>query len=299
MNLFAAMQLFVQVIEAGNFSAAAELLDRDRSQVSRQIAALEKYLGTKLIHRTTRNLSLTSAGAKYLTACQEILAQVEVASSQLANENQQLQGLIRISLPLSFGLIKGQAWLIDFMQQHPEIELKVHFSDAPINLIEEGFDVALRITNRLEETTIARYLGECQLLTLAAPSYLAKYGQPQHPKELAEHSCLGYFNQSSNQAWQYMIDNQLTDFYFNSRLQANNGDALAQAAAKGLGLVVVPDFIATQYLATQELKVILNDFAPPALGIYAVLASNRFIPQRLTQLLEFIKSQLNASAVKL
>lgn len=299
MNLFAAMQLFVQVIEAGSFSAAAELLDRDRSQVSRQIAALEKHLGTKLIHRTTRSLSLTSAGEKYLTACQEILAQVETASSQLVSENQQLQGLIKISLPLSFGLIKGQDWLIDFMQQHPDIELKVHFSDTPINLIEEGFDVALRITNRLEETTIARYLGECQLLTLAAPSYLAKYGQPQHPKELTQHSCLGYFNQTSKQTWQYMVDNQLTNFYFNSRLQANNGDALAQAAAKGLGLVVVPDSIATQYLATQELKVILNDFAPPALGIYAVLASNRFIPQYLTQLLEFIKSQLNASAVKL
>ena len=125
MNLFAAMQLFVQVIEAGSFSAAAEQLGRGRSQVSRQLAALEKHLGAKLIHRTTRSLSLTSAGAEYLQACKSILNEVEVAASQLAKDTSLPKGVIRISLPLSFGLIKGQAWLIEFMQQHPEIELKV------------------------------------------------------------------------------------------------------------------------------------------------------------------------------
>lgn len=295
MNLFAAMELFIQVIEAGSFSAAAEQLGRGRSQVSRQLAALEKHLGAKLIHRTTRSLSLTSAGARYLQACKSILNEVEVAADQLLSDNSQPQGLIKISLPLSFGLIKGQAWLIEFMQQYPAIELKVHLSDAQVNLVEEGFDVALRITNKLDETTIARHLGNYRLLTLAAPSYLAKHGVPQHPKDLEQHACLGYFSQTSNQPWQYRINNKLENFYFTSSLQVNNGDALAQAAAQGMGLVLAPSFIADKYLASGQLEEVLADYAPPALGIYAVLASNRFIPLRLASLLDFLTLKLTAT----
>ena len=155
--------------------------------------------------------------------------------------------------------------------------------------------MALRITDTLDDTTIARQLGSCRLVTLAAPSYLAKQGVPKQPQDLYQHACLGYFSQATNKPWQYLIDGQLENFYFTSSLQANNGDALAQAAAKGMGLVLVPSFIAAKYVQTGQLEEVLADYAPPALGIYAVLASNRFIPLRLASLLDFLTLKLATS----
>lgn len=294
MNLFDAMKLFVRVAELGSFSAVAEQLGVGRSVVSRQIAALEKHLGVKLIHRTTRRLSLTTEGSLYLENCHQILSLVEAANSELVAEGTTVQGPIKISLPLSFGLKKAHGWLLEFLAEHLGVDLRIHFSDSRLDLIEEGLDVALRITSNLAETTIVRKLGSCEVMVVAAPHYLEQQGEPTHPGALTAHQCLGYFLRGDSEPWLFKVEGRVKPFYVEHRLQANNGDALAEAAAQGFGLAVVPDFIAKEYLNDGRLVAILEDFAPPPIGIYGVLPSNRYMPHRVGVLLDFLAAKLRS-----
>lgn len=295
MNRLDAMNLFVRVAELGSFSAAACQLGVARSVVTRQIAALEEHLGIKLMVRSTRSLSLTSAGSAYLEKCRVILELVEEAEAGVMEERLTPSGHLRISLPLSFGLRRLVPLLLEFSQAYPEISLAMDFSDRQQNLIEEGIDLSIRITGQLDPGEIVRKLGSRQLLIVAAPGYLAEHGRPQQPSELSGHACLGYSPQANNRPWTFQVDGHLESFYLPYRLQANNGDALAAAAAQGLGITVLPDFIAADYLAAGQLETVLEAFAPPELGIYAVLSSNRYMPHRVRVLIEFLSSRLAAA----
>lgn len=296
MNRLDAMGLFVRVAELGSFSAAANQLGVARSVVTRQIAALEEHLGIKLMVRSTRRLSLTSAGSAYLDKCRVILELVEEAEAGVMEERLTPSGPLRVSLPLSFGLRRLVPLLLEFSQTYPQISLAMDFSDRQLNLIEEGIDLSIRITAQLNPGEIVRKLGNCRLLCVAAPDYLARHGRPQHPGELDRYACLGYSPQANNRPWTFQVDGQLQSFYLPLRLQANNGDALAEAAAQGLGIAVQPDFIVADLLAAGKLETLLEAFEPPALGIYAVLPSNRYLPQRVRVLIEFLSSRLASAA---
>jgi DNA-binding transcriptional LysR family regulator len=295
MNRLDAMYLFVRVAELGSFSAAAQRLDVARSVVTRQIAALEEHLGAKLMVRSTRRLTLTSAGTAYLEKCRVILDMVEAAEADVMEERLTPRGTLRIGLPLSYGLKRLAPLLLDFSQRYREVGLEMDFTDRQLNLIEEGFDLSIRITSRLDPGEIVRRLGNCRLLVLASPAYLARHGRPQRPAELAEHECMSYSAQVSNQVWSFSVDGRVEQFPVSSRIKANNGDALADAAARGLGITVQPDFIAAEYLAAGTLETLLDDFAPPELGIYAVLPSNRYIPHRVRVLIDFLSGALSAT----
>ncbi len=156
--------------------------------------------------------------------------------------------------------------------------------------------MAIRITDRLDPGDIPRRLGFCRLMTIASPAYLAQHGRPAHPAELAAHACLGYSPQVNDRPWSFLVDGRLETFPVAYRLQANNGDALTAAAARGLGITVQPEFIAADYLAAGQVETLLDAFAPPALGIYALLASNRYIPHRVRVLVEFLAERLGADA---
>lgn len=296
MNRLDAMSLFVRVAELGSFSAAANQLGVARSVVTRQIAALEEHLGIKLMVRSTRRLSLTSAGNAYLEKCRVILELVEEAEAGVMEERLTPSGSLRVSLPLSFGLRRLVPLLLEFSETYPEISLAMDFSDRQLNLIEEGIDLSIRITSLLNPGEIVRKLGACRLLSVAAPDYLARHGRPQHPGELDGHACLGYSPQANNRPWTFRVDGHLQSFYLPLRLQANNGDALAEAAAQGLGITVQPDFIVADLLAAGKLETLLEAFEPPELGIYAVLPSNRYMPQRVRVLIEFLSKRLGVAA---
>jgi DNA-binding transcriptional LysR family regulator len=292
MDRLAAMHLFVRVAELGSFSAVAQQLGLARSVVTRQIAALETHLGAKLMARSTRRLTLTSAGTVYLEKCRVILNLLEVAETGIAEERQTPRGNIRISLPLSFGLKRLTPLLLDFSQRYPEVSLDMDYTDRRVNLIEEGVDLSIRITRRLDGGDVARKIGASRLQLVAAPEYLAFHGRPRHPGELADHVCLGYNAAGGNQRWQFMVDGQLASFTVRSRLNANNGDVLAEAAAQGLGMTSQPDFIVGDYLASGRLEEILADFPMPELGIYAMLPSNRQIPHRVRVLMDDLATRL-------
>ena len=241
MDRLDAMNLFVRVAELGSFSAVAKQLGVARSVVTRQIAALEAHLGVKLMARSTRRLTLTSGGTAYLEKCRVILNLVEAAETGVAEERLTPRGNIRISLPLSYGLKRLAPILLDFSQRYPEVALDMDYSDRRVNLIEEGIDLSIRVTRRLESGDVARKIGSSRMLVVAAPDYLARHGQPEKPAELANHICLGYTNAGSAQVWQFMVDGQLESIHVHSRINANNGELLANAgkepdAAKRKGM---------------------------------------------------------------
>ncbi|WP_434516750.1 LysR family transcriptional regulator [Dechloromonas sp. ARDL1] len=287
------MQLFVRVAELGSFSAVAQQIGVARSVVTRQIAGLEAHLGVKLMARSTRRLTLTSAGTAYLEKCRVILNLVEAAETGVAEERQTPRGNIRMGLPLSFGLKRLAPMLLAFARRYPEVRLDMEYSDQRVNLIEEGIDLAIRITRRLESGDIARRIGGSRLRLLAAPEYLARHGTPMHPSELARHQCLGYTNTGGHSiAWQFMVNGQFESFSVRSCLNANNGEVLAEAAAQGMGITCHPDFVADSFLASGRLVEILQDFPCPELGIYALLPSNRHVPHRVRVLMDTLAEQL-------
>ena len=292
MDRLDAMQVFVRVAELGSFAAVAQQMGVARSVVTRQIAALEAHLGAKLMARSTRRLTLTSAGTAYLEKCRVILNLVEAAEGDVAAERSTPRGHIRLSLPLSFGLKRLAPLLLDFSRRYPEVSLDMDYSDRRVNLIEEGVDLSVRITRRLDPGDVARRLGTGRMSVVASPEYLARRGRPRHPAELVHHECLGYTHGGNVMAWQFMIDGQLESIHLRSRLNANNGDVLTEAAAQGLGITCQPDFIGEAALASGRIERILEDFPIPEPGIYAMLPGNRHVPQRVRVLIDFLAAGL-------
>jgi DNA-binding transcriptional LysR family regulator len=294
MDKLNAMQMFLRVAEAGSFTAVADQLQVDRSAITRQISALEKHLAVKLITRSTRSLTLTPAGSAYLEKCRLILNLVDATESSLTEESALVRGRIRLGLPLSFGRERLLPAILEFMRLQPKLELLLTMSDQRSNLIEEGLDLAIRVTNDLQPSDIVRKLGQCRLVTVASPAYLAEHGGPQHPDDLRHHECLLYSSSSTAAQWPYSIDGQVKTVAVRGRLAANNGLALLTANAAGMGISLQPDFLVDPFLARQQLVEILAGFAPPPLGIYAVLPSNRYIPQRVALLIDFLGKSLKA-----
>jgi DNA-binding transcriptional LysR family regulator len=299
MDRFSAMQLFVRVAEAGSFIAVAQQLDVDRSIVTRQVAGLEKALGVKLINRSTRRLSLTTAGAAYLEKCRVILHMVESAESGLKKDSADLRGRVRLALPLSFGLNRLVPELLQFSDAHPNIELSFDFSDRRVNLIEDGFDLAVRITSNLQPGDVVRKLGECRLVTVASADYLQRHGTPRHPQDLAQHDCLVYANDVQKTTWHYQEGDAAVSVAVQGRLAANNGDALMQAASHGMGITRQPDFIVKPYVQAGVVQTLLDAYDASPLGIYALLPSNRFIPLRVAALMDHLSRRLQSNTVGL
>jgi DNA-binding transcriptional LysR family regulator len=290
------MHLFVRVAELNSFSAVAQQMGVARSVVTRQIAALETHLGVKLMARSTRKLTLTSAGAAYLEKCRVILNLVEVAETGLAEERQTPRGTIRISLPLSYGLKRLAPLLLEFARLYPEVRLEMDYTDRRVNLIEDGIDLSIRITHRLEGSDVVRKIGTSRMRVIASQDYLNQHGIPQHPSELAQHACLGYTTSGNSQVWQFEVKGVMQNFPVRSRINANNGEVLTEAAAQGLGISCQPDFIMGSYLADGRVTEILTDYPMPALGIYAMLPSTRQVPHRVRVLIEFLAGRTEEDA---
>ena len=291
MDRLDAMHLFVRVAELGSFAAVAQQMGLARSVVTRQIAALEAHLGSKLMARSTRRLTLTSAGTAYLEKCRVILNLVESAETDIAAERLTPRGHIRISLPLSFGLKRLAPLLLEFVRLNPEVDLEMDYSDRKQNLIEEGIDLSIRITRQLAPGDVARKLGISRMKVVAAPEYLARHGRPQNPGELSQHEFFGYTNAGSG-AVQFLIDGQPANIQIRSRMNANNGDVLTEAAALGMGITCQPDFIVDDFIASGRVEQILTEFPMPELGIYVVLPGNRQVPHRVRVLMDFLAARV-------
>ena len=292
MDRFAELQALVAVIESGSFSRAGERLGVAKSMVSRRISQLEKRLGIQLLQRTTRSLSLTQAGRQFYERALRVLAELDDAEQSLAEDASGLRGRIRLAAPLSFGLQHLGEALTDFMVEHPAIEIELDLNDREINLVEEGFDVALRIGELRDSTLIARRLGTARFVICASADYLSEHGTPTHPQDIAHHTGLHYSNIPLSQAWQFDVGERKPLVVIPGiRLRANNGDALADAAASGLGIVYGPTFITSRHIEAGSLVPILAPFLRRPTGIYAVFPPGRLLPRRLQVLTGFLQQR--------
>lgn len=291
MDRLETMRVFVRVAESGSFAAVAREMDVARSVVTRQVAALETHLGAKLIARSTRRLSLTSAGAGYLEKCRDILDLIEAAEGGLADDRQAPRGHLKISVPLSFGLRHLSPLLIDFSTTYPAVTVELDFTDRRVNLIEEGIDLAIRVTERLDPQDVARRISVCRSVVVAAPDYLRRRGEPRHPVELIDHECLGYVPVMRS-AWPFTVDGVVRNFPVRGRMLANNGDALLDAAIRGLGITCQPTFIAAAAIEAGQVVAILGDYALPELGIHAIYPGSRYIPHRARVFVDYLAARI-------
>lgn len=291
MDRLQAMEVFVRVADAGSFAAAAQQMDLARSAVTRQVAFLEGSLGVKLIARSTRRLHLTEAGGDYLERCREILALVRAADGELAGSLRTPRGRIRVSMPISFGIHQMMPLLADFMARYPEVGIDADFNDRHVNLIEAGIDLAIRITEQLDPSQVARRLGSSRVCTVASPAYLERRGTPTHPDQLGGHECLGYTT-AARTTWAFRIGSEIRQIAARSRFQANNGEALLDAARRGLGICRVPSFIAAEALQSGALRSVLADYPAPGLGIHAVFPGARYLPFRVRALVDHLAERI-------
>lgn len=289
MDRLASIEALVAVVESGSFSRAGERLGISKSLVSRRITQIERQLGTRLLQRTTRTLSLTAQGRDFYERGVRILGDLDEAEQAVIDSTAALRGRIRLAAPLSFGLHHLSGALNDFLHAHPGIELDLDLNDREVNLVEEGFDMAVRIGELRDSSLLARRIGTARFVTCASPAYLARHGTPGSPSELGAHVGLHYANVSPARAWRFArAGDDPQTVVPPIRLRANNGDVLAAAAVAGLGIVTSPSFIVGHLIRSGELVTILQDYRRPASGIHAVFPPGRLMTRRVRMLTDFL-----------
>ena len=289
MDRLTAMQVFAKVVELGGFTRAAERLDISASACSRHVADLEAHLDVRLLNRTTRSISLTEAGRAFNERCLQLLADLDEAESAAHAGRGRARGTLRVTCSVNFGLRYLAALIAPFQQKHPDVRLDVSLSDRMVDIVEEGFDLAIRIGESRSTSVIARRLGETRMVTCAAPDYLKRCGTPVTPGQLAAHNCLIYEYLSNRNEWRY-VDSAGRDLRVrvNGSLQTNNGDMLASAAVLGLGICCEPDFIVDADLRAGRLVRVLAGFEPPASVIHAVYPSRRHLSGKVRAFVDFL-----------
>ncbi|WP_313142121.1 LysR family transcriptional regulator [Stenotrophomonas sp.] len=288
MDTLDAMRVFVAVVERNGFSAAAQALDMSTAGVTRQVAALEKRLSTRLLHRTTRRVSPTSAGAAYYAQCVRLLAEFDALEASIGAQALEPSGMLRINAPVSWGIARLGPLLAGYRQRFPQVELDLALSDRLVDMVEEGYDVAIRITREPSPALIARRLGQARITLCAAPSYLAARGTPRTPQDLEQHDCLGYSYWASGNQWPLQGLGSETRVTVNSILQANNGDVLREAAIAGMGVILQPDFLLEDALADGRLVRVLPEWDVPAIGIFAVYTSRSHLAPKVRSFIDYL-----------
>jgi len=288
MNLSAAMEIFVEVVRRESFTAAARKLNVSKSHVSKQVDRLEEHLGVRLLERTTRQVSVTELGAIYYEHCRRILEEIDEAERAVTSLQASPVGLLRLSAPLSFGMMYLNEVVLDFIEEWPKLEVDIHYADSRADLIDEGFDVAVRIGVLEDSSLIARRLAPIKLGLVASPEYLERFGRPEHPRELSGHSCLLYSYQATGANWRLWGPDGETLVRVEGRVTANNGGALVDAARRGMGIALAPDFIAFDALARGELEFILRPWSPEPLFLSAVYPHRRYLSQKVRLFIDFL-----------
>ena len=289
MDKFEDIQAFITVVDAGSFTAAAERLGSAKSAISRRVSALEERLGVQLLHRTTRAMNLTETGRSFYDHGVRILADLDEAEAAVQQQHGELRGTLRFALPLSFGVRHMCTPIAAFNKLHPNVRFDLDLNDRRVDLIEDNFDVALRIGHLSDSSLIARRLFDVRAVVCASPHYLNTHGTPETPGELEDHQCLVYSNLIDPNTWKF-VDSGGTrrSVKVKSALSASSGDFLANAAAHGMGVVVQPTFIASAAIRSGKLIPILTDYSWPISPAYALYPPTRHLTYRVRAFIDFL-----------
>jgi DNA-binding transcriptional LysR family regulator len=293
MDRFEDMRCFVQVVDRGSVTKAAAALRVAPSAVSRRIKELEARLGTQLLTRTTRRMSVTEAGCSFHARCQRILADLDEAEVEAAGRHGALKGLLRVALPLTFGVAHLTPIIVDFMRENPDLVVDLDFSDRAVDLVAEGFEMAIRIGSLRDSSLIARKIVDVRSVVCAAPSLLTERGAPEHPDDLKGWPALCYTGAERPDIWRYRgPDGAGASVAMQVRLLGSNGGMLRDVAIAGEGVVMQPSFIVHEAVARGQLVPILCDFGWPEIAIYTVYPQTRHLSARARALMDFVRGRI-------
>jgi DNA-binding transcriptional LysR family regulator len=288
MDRFLEMRVFVAVVDAGSFVGGADALQMSKSAVSRVVSELEKRLGVRLLQRTTRRLSLTGEGELFHERCKDLLSGVSDAEAELTRHAGEVLGELRVSAPVTFGLMQLAPLWPAFMAQHPRLVLDVTLGDRLVDLVDEGYDLAVRIAQLPSSSLVSRRLASTRLILCATPSYLRDHEALTHPADLARHPVFAYKLLATGEHWHFDGPEGPIAIKINPRMRSNSGDTCCAAALQHQGLVLQPSFLVGSYLESGELVEVLPQHRSIKLGIYAVYPSRKQLAPKVRRLVDFL-----------
>lgn len=296
MDKFQEMSAFAAVVDAGSFVRAADALDLSKTAVSRLVSDLETRLGTRLLHRTTRKLSLTEAGALFHDRCRQLLDGVAEAEAELSSHSGEAVGRLRINVSVTFGLLHlAPLWPV-FMQQHPRVVLDVTLSDRFVDLVDEGYDLAVRIARLPASSLVSRQLTTTRMMLCASPQYLRAHGTPAQPEDLAQHALIAYTLLASGEQWELQGPEGAVSVKVNPRMRTNNGDTCCAAALRHQGIIFQPSFMVAEHLASGALVQVLPEYRSVDIGVYVVYPTRKHLTPKVRALIDFLAEALRAPA---
>ncbi|MDF0750744.1 LysR family transcriptional regulator [Marinobacter sp. 71-i] len=284
------MQTFCAVVEAGSFVAASESMGVSKAAVSRYINELESRLGVRLLHRTTRRLSLTAEGEVFYVRCRELLAGVEEAESELTSRSGIAKGVLRVNAPVSFGIRHLAPLWGEFHALYPDVELNIDLSDRIVDIVEEGFDLAIRIASLRNSTLVSRRLTTTRLVVCASPEYLRAHGTPERPEDLVHHNVVAYSNLATGDDWHFQGPDGPVSRRVRPWMYANNGETCCAVAVAHQGVIHQPSFLVQDDLDAGRLVELMPGYRSAELGVYAVYPTRKFVTPKVRALVEFLVS---------
>ncbi|TXH66122.1 MAG: LysR family transcriptional regulator [Lysobacteraceae bacterium] len=279
---------FLAVVRAGSFVAAADATGLSKAAVSRHVAELEAHLGVRLLHRTTRRLSLSEDGMRFHDRAVELVAALGELEVEIASSGGEAMGLLRITAPLTFGNLHLAPLWPRFIAANPKVSLDITLNDRNVDLVEEGYDVAIRISNRLDAQLVCRRLATVRMVLCASPRYLQAHGTPTHPGDLARHSVFAYSYWATGDDWTFHGPDGETTVRVNARIHTNSGDTCRVAALDGQGIVLQPNFLVGPDIGAGTLIELMPEYRSIELGVYAVYATRKHLPMKTRRLIDFL-----------
>lgn len=293
MDVIAAFKTFVRVAETESFSAAAREFHVGQPAVSKQIAALEDYLGTRLLQRSTRSLTLTDEGVEFLNYARAAIEAVDEAVEHSRGREGHVAGVLRMTANASFGRMHIVPRLSLLGARYPDLRVDLVLEDSVVDMVGQGIDLAIRFGEPQEPNLIARRLGTMRMIIIASKSYLDRQGRPQRPEDLKDHNCLVFGGVENADVWSFTDDGQTRQVGVNWRLRINNTDALGQAVLSGLGIAMLPSWHFPDLWENEALETLFDDFEKPSFPMYAVYPSRRYIPAKVRAMIEFLQHEIN------
>lgn len=295
MDRFLEMQTFAAVVDAGSFVAAADSLAASKAAVSRYVGDLETRLGVRLLHRTTRRLSLTVEGQAFYDRCKELLAGLDEAEAEVSARGAAASGLLRVNAPVTFGIRHLAPLWGDFRALHPKVSLDVTLADRVVDLVEEGYDLAIRIATLASSTLVSRRLATTRMRLCASPGYLAAHGVPQHPRDLGDHAVIAYSYWSTKDEWHFDGPAGKVSVRTAPWMHSNSGDTCRALALADQGVVLQPGFLVGEDIAAGRLVELLPGYRAMELGIYAVYPTRRHVLPKLRVLIDFLAGRFGGT----
>jgi len=293
MDVIAAFKTFVRVAETESFSAAAREFHVGQPAVSKQIAALEDYLGARLLQRSTRSLALTDEGVEFLTYARAAIEAVDEAVEQSRGREGHVAGVLRMTANASFGRMHIVPRLSLLGARYPDLRVDLVLEDSIVDMVGQGIDLAIRFGDPREPNLIARRLGTMRMITIASKSYLDRRGRPQRPEELKDHDCLVFGGMQDGDLWPYIEDGQTRQVGVNWRLRINNSDALRQAVLSGLGIAMMPSWHFPDLWENEALETLFDDYEKPSYPMFAVYPSRRYTPAKVRAMIDFLQHEIS------